>query len=71
MCVILAALLASCVSWKDMYLEKSVCNHQRCAGGRGGASTPSEHCRGTLAQSTKLTNAQTGPCDVLAPHPRV
>lgn len=65
-CKILAALLASCVSRKDMHLAKSAWNH--FAGGRGGANTPSVHCRGTIAQMTKPPNAQTGPCKALAPH---
>lgn len=37
----------------------------------GGARTPSEHCPGTLEQSTKLPNAHIEFCDELGTRPKV
>lgn len=37
----------------------------------GDASTPSEHCSGTLEQGTEPKDAHIGPCDELVSHPGV
>lgn len=36
-----------------------------------GIRPPSKHCRSTLEQGTKPTNAHMGPCDGLGTHPSI